>query len=121
MSNNNDNGVFWALVFGAVTGAAVTMLTTPKNGKEMREELKNKTDELPDEFKDVLGETKELYSKMKQFLVSLADEQSDKAGDVWEEKASKAKKLISEQKGKIEDALNCAKEKIQEELKSNDK
>lgn len=43
---------FWGLLLGAVGGAIIALLTTPKRGSEMRDELATKADEIVTKAKD---------------------------------------------------------------------
>ena len=43
---------FWGLLLGAVGGAIIALLTTPKRGSEMRDELATKADEVVTKAKD---------------------------------------------------------------------
>lgn len=127
MSKEKGSNIFTAMLFGAITGIAVTLLTTPKSGEEMREELKKKTTDLKDKAKDIpadleglLDETKSVYSKASDYLKTIKDKKGD-AKVAWEEKAQQAKELLEEQKSKIEDALNAAKDNFKEKTEKKDK
>ena len=68
MSRDKGNGsnIFLALILGVITGAAITLLSTPKSGKELREDLKVKAEELPVEMKGLLSEMNETYKKLQK-------------------------------------------------------
>lgn len=111
--SKKDNTIL-AVVLGIITGAAITLLSTPKSGKEIREDIKVKTEDLPSDFKHILSETKELYSKMHLFLTEAASDKSSSLKKVWDQKAEKAKELIKTQQQRIEQAIDTTKNKLSE-------
>lgn len=117
MSQSNRGGdLLLALFLGALSGAIIALLATPQSGRELRSNIKNKSTELPEEFKSVLSETKNLYSKMDDFLRTVAAEKGAMAQDVWNQKSQEAKSVFAEQKQKVQSALNEASRVIKSKL-----
>ncbi len=103
MSRKKGMGKF---VLGSLIGAGVGMLLTPKKGKELREDLSKKINELLAKAKDIdVNEVKE------EVTVKIA-EIKDELKDLDKEKAlGIAKEKSIDLKNKIEDLLALAKEK----------
>jgi gas vesicle protein len=99
MSNNKSGGdaLLKGLLIGVISGAIFTLLYTPKTGKEVREDLKVKTDELPVELNGLLADLKDFYSKSLELLTSLSQEQY-----------TKVKGALNETKKVVKDKLNAA-------------
>ena len=93
MSGKNGNSVLSGLFWGLIAGAAFTLLYTPKSGKELREDLKHKVDELPDEVDKLLSDIRDLYNKSSEMVISMGKEQCDKLKEALSEaeKAIKSK------------------------------
>ena len=60
MSEENGyvKGLFVGLLAGCAMGALVALLTVPKSGKELRKDIKNKTDEYYDETEKFISDAK---------------------------------------------------------------
>jgi gas vesicle protein len=101
MSDKEDSK-FRGFMWGLIGGAVVALLCTPKTGKEVREEIKHKTDELPGEVNKLLGDIKELYHKSAQLMLSLGQEQCEKI------------------KSSLSDAEKTFKEKLESKEKSGE-
>lgn len=97
MSDKNGNSVWSGLFWGLIAGAAFTLLSTPKTGKELRDNLKSKVDELPDEVDKLLSDIKDLYNKSSERVIDLGKEQCDKLKEALSE-AEKAIKNNSKNK-----------------------
>ncbi len=91
---------------GALLGAGLGLLFAPKSGKETREDLKKKTDDLVQKAKEVdYGELKDnLLKKVDDLKEELKDLDKEKAMEIAKEKASQIKK-------KAEELIDLAKEK----------
>ena len=103
MSKKSGAGKF---ILGAGLGAGLALLFAPKKGSELREDLKNKLDELVKKSKEVdLEEVSEDFSKK-------VEELKEELKDLDKEKVLKiAKEKSEELKVKAEDLLLLAKEK----------
>ncbi len=97
-----DNGMGKGLIVGFLTGAAVgsiiALLFAPKSGKELRQDIKVKSQEFMDEADNYLANAK------------------DKATQLINEGKKKSEKLVSEAKEKV-DALLSEAEKILHDAK----
>ena len=103
MSKKNGVGKF---VLGAGLGAGLALLFAPKKGSELREDLKNKLDEMIKKAKDIdLEEVSEEFTKK-------VEELKEELKDLDKEKVLKiAKDKGEELKEKAEDLMVLAKEK----------
>jgi len=98
--NKTTKGLILGFITGGVVGAAIALLYAPKPGRELRNDIRIKKDELLDDTSEYLQIAK------------------TKAGDLINEGRRKSEELISDAKKKagslIDDAnsiLNDAKEK----------
>lgn len=98
-----DNGLGKGLIIGFLTGSivgsVVALLFAPKSGKELRNDIREKSEEWWKETEELIGQAK------------------DKANDLINEGKKKSENLISEAKVKV-DALIKEAEQIIETAKS---
>jgi gas vesicle protein len=91
---NDENGMGKGLLVGFLTGAAVgsiiALLFAPKSGRELREEIKSKSQEFIDDADKYIANAK------------------DKASDLINEGKRKSEKLVTETKEKVETLLGEA-------------
>ncbi|TCS95073.1 YtxH domain-containing protein [Hazenella coriacea] len=77
MSNQNDGirmrDFLLGAVVGGVVGATVALLTSPKSGKEMREDLKQGVENIKDRSADFLSNIKENTDDMLEKLSDVND------------------------------------------------
>ncbi|MHB8581296.1 MAG: YtxH domain-containing protein [Ignavibacteriaceae bacterium] len=101
MSKDNGSGKNFIIGFiaGGAIGAIFALLYAPKSGKELRGDIKSKTDSLMDDANDYINEAK------------------DKAKDLINDGRKKSDKLISDAKVKSEELLKDA-EKIFNDAKA---
>jgi len=97
--SNLGKGVIIGFIAGGALGAALALLYAPKSGKELRQEIKVKTD-------DYLGEAEKYIAEAK-----------DKAIDLINEGKKKSEKIIKDARVKSEELLKDA-EKVLEEARS---
>jgi len=88
--NNSGKGFLIGFLAGGAIGAILALLYAPKSGKELRSDIKLKTDGILDDADKYLAEAK------------------DKAKDLINEGKKKSEKLISEAKTKSEELLKDA-------------
>jgi gas vesicle protein len=81
--NNFGSGLFVGLLFGGALGAALALLYAPKTGKELRQDIKSRTDDYLDEADKYIAEAK------------------DKAIHLINDGKKKSEKLIKEAKQKF--------------------
>lgn len=103
MSKKKGVGKF---IFGAGLGAGIALLFAPKKGSELREDLKNKLDEMLNKAKEIdLKEVSEDFSKK-------VEELKNEVKELDKEKVLKiAKEKADDLKDKAEELLVLAKEK----------
>lgn len=97
MSKNKKSG-FGKFLLGAGVGAALAMLFTKNNGKENREQLKKKVDELIVKIKSVdAEEVKEsIEKKVQQIMNDISDLDKEKALKIAKRKAAEIKNKSEE-------------------------
>jgi len=97
MMGGNKGGFFSTLkgfLFGGLVGAVLGLLLAPKSGKEIREDLKTKTDEL-------IGQGREAYLAQK-----------DRLQEVLEGGRQVAQTKTGELKAKMEEARESIKRRV---------
>lgn len=92
MSRDNGlgKGLLIGLLTGSVVGSIIALLYAPKSGKELRKDIKDKTDEFMGEAEQYLAEAKV------------------KAGELINDGKKKSEKLISDARTKVEGLLQDA-------------
>ena len=72
------NSFLTGLLAGAAIGGIVALLYAPRSGKETREQLKTRFDELEKELEDLKGKASQKTGKIKEDLIKkLADLQRE--------------------------------------------
>ncbi len=97
--SNLSKGLLIGFLTGGIVGAAIALLYAPKSGKELRKDIKNKTDEL-------LEDTEKYFDVAKE-----------KATAVFNEGKKKSEQLIADAKVKAEAIIKDA-DKIFHDAKS---
>lgn len=106
MSSENRNNeksiflpVFFSLLAGFAAGAVVGMLYAPKAGKEIRKDIKEKSEELIEKGKKnyeiISDKAKDLVGKSSEFIEK-GKEKISHAKDILSEKISKGKEKAKE-------------------------
>lgn len=117
MSQNTKGvkGFFIGFLAGGAVGAVVALLTTPKSGKNLRKEIKQKSDEYFDEVDKYLTETKHNAGKVidesrRKFATILHDMKS-KPETIYRD----AEKVFNDAKGKTIKVFNSGKKIVETE------
>lgn len=97
--NHLGKGVLIGFITGGALGAALALLYAPKTGKELRAEIRTKSDDYLDEADKYITEAK------------------DKAIDLINDGKKKSEKLIKDAKAKSDELIKDA-EKVLEEARS---
>lgn len=97
--NNLSKGLLIGFLAGGTIGAITALLLAPKSGKELRADIKQKSEEYFDEAEKYLAEAK------------------DKARDLINEGKKKSERIIQDAKFKSDDILKDA-EKIFKDAKT---
>jgi gas vesicle protein len=88
--NNLSKGILIGFLAGGAIGAILALLYAPKSGRELREDIRHKTDEYMDDAEKFIADAK------------------NKAKDVINEGKKKSEKLIFDARTKSEELLKDA-------------
>ena len=91
-------GGFGKFVCGAAIGAGLGLLFAPKSGKETREDLKKKFDEVMEDVKNIKAEDvkESIVKKVNELQKELKDLDKEKALKIAKQKAKKIEKKADE-------------------------
>ena len=123
--NNVSKGLLIGFLSGAVVGAAVALLYAPKSGKEFRQDIKDKTQDLMEGAEDFAKVAKEkaiaTYNEGRQKAEQLVTDAKEKA-DIILKDASRvltdAKTKASEEASNIKAGFNAGIDAYKEAKKS---
>ena len=101
---NSVKGFLIGFLAGGTVGAIIALLTAPKSGKELREDIKQKSEEYYDEAEKYLADAKNKASE-------LINDAKSKSQDIL----NAAGRVFKDAKAKTTDVLNSGKEKIETE------
>jgi gas vesicle protein len=110
------------VIIGGLIGAVIGILYAPKSGRETREELGRKADELlskaKEEYESAVEKSRKAYEATVQRLKALEEKALEKA-ETAEEKAEalaeRGKETLLEGKGRLKKAINAGVEAFKEE------
>lgn len=112
--SNFSSGVFIGLLAGGAMGAALALLYAPKTGKELRQEIKTKTDDYLDDADKYIAEAKDKAihlindgKKKSEKLIKDAKERSD-------ELLKDAEKVLEDAKSKTDEFVKTGKVKVEQ-------
>jgi len=115
-------GLLLGFIAGSVIGAVTALLLAPKSGKELRVDIKKKTDELKGAAQNQLLKAKaraeELVSEGKKRSEEVISAAKRRAGDL----ISDAEKVLEQAKGeggKLKSALKAGADAYKEERSKN--
>lgn len=117
MSSNNNNvkGFLIGFLAGGTVGAIIALLTTPKSGKELRGDIKQKSEEYFDDADKYFRETKnkagEMIHEGKRKYAMIMNDLKSKPEEILKD----AERVFNDAKVKAKDAFNFGKEKIESE------
>jgi len=117
MSQDNSlaKGFLIGILAGGAVGAVVALLTAPKSGRELRADIKMKSEEYLDEAEKYLTEAKdkarELINEGKKKSERIIHDARSKSEDILKD----AEKVIKDAKVKTTDVYNTGKEKLESE------
>ncbi|HEX9253291.1 MAG TPA: YtxH domain-containing protein [Ignavibacteriaceae bacterium] len=113
--NNLAKGFLFGFLAGGALGAVVALLTAPKSGKELRADIKSKSEEYLDEAEKYLTEAKdkarELINEGKKKSEKIIHDARSKSEDILKD----AEKVFKDAKVKTTDVYNTGKEKFETE------
>lgn len=119
----NKSGDFLAgLVVGGLIGAVIGILYAPKSGRETREEIGQKADELlakvKEEYEHAAEKSRKAYGEAVKRLKALEEKALEKVEDVSEkvdELAGLGKDTLQEGKSRVKKAIEAGVEAFKEE------
>ncbi len=122
MSDSRSLVFLKGLLIGGLIGAVAGILFAPKSGRETREDISRKTQDLVskarEEYVSVLEKSKEAYDaaleRMKETKSALKGQVSETEKKI-EEWAEKGKDAVDETKGRFKRALDAGIEAYKEE------
>ena len=114
-NNNHVKGFLIGFLTGGTVGAIVALLTTPKSGKELRGDIRQKSGEYFDEADKYLTETKhkagEMINEGKRKYAMIMNDIKSKPEEILKD----AERVFNNAKEKTKDALNSGKQKLETE------
>lgn len=113
--NNLTKGFLIGFLAGGTVGAIIALLTAPKSGKELRNDIRVKSEEYFDEAEKYLSEAKdkarELINEGKKKSERIIHDAKSKSEDLIKD----AERIIKDAKSKTTDAFVSGKEKFEAE------
>lgn len=113
-AENFRKGLFIGILTGGALGAALALLYAPKSGKELRKDIRDKSDEYLDEAEKYIAEAKDkaidLINEGKKRSEKLIKDAKDKSDQLLKD----AEKLFHEAKGKGNEYLATGKETMEQ-------
>ncbi len=95
-NDNKDSNLLLGLVLGVCTGALVAMLNAPKSGKELQEDIKQQSEEIPREFSGLISEVQDFYTSITKLLKVISAEQGQRLGKAVQEAEKAFKTTLKE-------------------------
>ncbi|MBK7631193.1 MAG: YtxH domain-containing protein [Ignavibacteriales bacterium] len=109
-------GFMIGFLAGGTVGAIIALLTTPKSGKELRGDIKHKSEEYFDDADKYYSETKskasEMFNEGKRKYAMIMNDIKSKPGEILKD----AERAFDDAKEK--EILHSGKEKIETEIES---
>ena len=117
MSQENSyvKGFFIGLLAGSAIGAIVALLYAPKSGKELRNDIKNKTDEYYDETEKFIADAKVKAKNMMNEGKKRSEQLIANAKSKSEELLKNAERIFTEAKNKTGSIFSTGKEVVDDE------
>ncbi len=113
--NNLGKGLLIGFLTGAAVGSIIALLFAPKSGKELRADIKNKSQEFMEDADTYLANAKdkatELINEGKKKSERLVAEAKVKVDSLLDE----AEKILTEAKDKATNFAQTSKDKIERE------
>jgi len=114
-NNNSAKGFLIGFLAGGTVGAIITLLTTPKSGKELRGDIKQKSDEYFEDADKYFTKSKnkagEMIHEGKRKYAMIMNDIKSKPEEMLED----AERAYNDAKIKAKDVLHFGKEKIETE------
>ncbi|NWF91010.1 MAG: YtxH domain-containing protein [Ignavibacteriaceae bacterium] len=112
---NLSKGLLVGFLAGGIVGAVIALLYAPKSGKELRKDIKDKTNEWKDEAEKYISEAKdkakELINEGKQKSDRIIFEAKAKTDEILKD----AEKLFHDAKTKVGSTISAGKNIVEKE------
>ncbi len=113
--NNSGKGLLVGLLAGGAIGALLGLLFAPKSGRELREEIKNKSDEYMDDAEKYIADArvkaKDLINEGKKRSEKLITDAKTKSDELLKD----AEKIFNDAKAKASGAVQTGKKSFENE------
>jgi len=113
--NNSGSSIFFGFLAGGIIGAGLALLYAPKTGRELRNDIKSRTDEYLDEAEKYIAEARD---KAKG-LINDGKKKSEKiiydAKEKSEAILKDAEKILNDAKAKASGSIEEGKSKLESE------
>jgi gas vesicle protein len=128
MENGSSMDFFKGLLLGGIIGSAVAILYAPKSGRETREDINKKKEELftraKEEYESALEKSKVSYdqaiNRLKE-LEKVARSRVEEVEEKVEELTEKSKETVEESRSRLKKALDAGVDAFKEEKGSKKK
>lgn len=124
----NVKGFMIGLLAGGAIGGLAALLYAPKSGKELRKDITKKRKELVNDAGEYIGAAKSKASdiisdgrKKAEELISEARKKAESIGSGAEKLYMHGKDFVSEEAGKLKDAVKAGVDTYRDERSSLDK
>jgi gas vesicle protein len=111
---NNVKGFLIGFLAGGTVGAIIALLTAPKSGKELRGDIKQKSEEYYDEAEKYLADAKNKANELINDAKSKSQDILNAAGRVFKDAKAKTTGVINSGKEKIETETERLKSSVKD-------
>ena len=111
---NSVKGFLIGFLAGGTVGAIIALLTAPKSGKELRGDIKQKSEEYTDEAEKYLADAKNKAGELINDAKSKSQDILNTAGRVFKDAKAKTTGVINSGKEKIETETERLKSSIKD-------
>ncbi len=112
--NNFKKGLLIGFFTGGALGAALALLFAPKSGKELRRDIKEKSDEYLDEAEKYISQAREkaveVMNEGKRRSEKLVKDAKDKSDQLMKD----AEKVYKDARGKVSETFKTGKESLEQ-------
>src|SRR4030066_1203663 len=112
--NNSVKGFLIGFLAGGTVGAIIALLTAPKSGKELRGDIKQKSEEYFDEAEKYLADAKNKAGELINDAKSKSQDILNTAGRVFKDAKAKTTGVINSGKEKIETETERLKSSVKD-------
>lgn len=110
--NNFSKGLLIGLFTGGALGAAMALLYAPKSGKELRKDIRDRSDEYLDEAEKYISQAREkavdMINEGKKRSEKLIKDAKDRSDQLMKD----AERVYKDAKGKASDSIKTGKESL---------